>query len=119
MRTIIAGSRDFTDYQDIESAISCIPWVITTVICGKARGADTYGDMWAIVNGIPREYYPAQWKINGVFDKSAGYKRNILMAENADALLAIWDGQSRGTSHMIYIANTKGLTVYTYQLIPF
>ena len=38
------------------------------------------------------------------------------MAENADALLAIWDGESRGTKHMIDTAREKGLEVYVYMV---
>lgn len=41
---------------------------------------------------------PAEWHVHG---KSAGFKRNTDMAEMADNCLAIWDGKSRGTKHMI------------------
>lgn len=34
------------------------------------------------------------------------------MAENADALIAIWDGSSRGTKHMIDIGVKNGLKMY-------
>ena len=50
--------------------------------------------------------FPADWDKHG---KSAGYKRNLEMAENADALIAFWDGESRGTKHMIDIAKEKNL----------
>jgi len=33
------------------------------------------------------------------------------MAERADALIAFWDGESRGTSNMIEEAKSKGLAV--------
>ena len=33
------------------------------------------------------------------------------MAAEADALIAFWDGQSRGTANMIKIAKDKGLQV--------
>ena len=33
------------------------------------------------------------------------------MAENADALVAFWDGKSKGTEHMIKTANEKKLDV--------
>ena len=38
------------------------------------------------------------------------------MADNADALIAIWDGESRGTKHMIDIARRKGLKVWIQNL---
>jgi hypothetical protein len=111
MRTIIAGSRDYTDYSGLQEALEQCGWAPTVVICGGARGADALGKIWAIGQSIPYELYPADWKR---YDKSAGYKRNVRMAENAEALIALWDGVSPGTSHMIDIATQKGLKVYVY-----
>ena len=51
----------------------------------------------------------ADWETYG---KSAGYRRNVDMAESADALVALWDGVSNGTKHMINIARQKGLRVH-------
>ena len=59
--------------------------------------------------------YAAEWNR---FGKSAGYKRNVVMAENAEALLAIWDGTSKGTGHMINIAKERGLKVVVYKREP-
>ena len=53
-------------------------------------------------------YFPADWDLEG---KSAGFKRNVKMAEYADALVAFWDGESKGTKHMIEIAKEKGLDI--------
>ena len=111
MRTIIAGSRNITDYNILLSAmgkakeVGIIP---TVIISGTACGVDKMGERWGRENDIPIEKYPADWEYYG---KSAGYKRNEQMAENADALIAIWDGKSRGTKHMIDIADNKGLEI--------
>jgi len=78
-------------------------------LSGAARGADTLGEEWAVMCGIPIEKYPADWNAHG---KSAGYKRNTVMAEHAEALIALWDGKSRGTAHMIEIAKRHGLRVH-------
>jgi hypothetical protein len=111
MKTIIAGSREITDYQQVLDAVSQCDWQITTVICGMARGVDTLGEQYAKENSIPVEYFPADWKTHG---KSAGYLRNVEMAKNAEALIAIWDGKSRGTMHMINIARDHNLRVFVY-----
>ena len=37
------------------------------------------------------------------------------MANYADALIAFWDGNSKGTKHMIELAKSRGLKVYVYQ----
>ena len=51
----------------------------------------------------------AEWKKWG---RRAGYRRNVQMAQHADALIAIWDGKSPGTRHMIETANAHGLAVF-------
>jgi len=52
--------------------------------------------------------FPAEWN---KFGKAAGPKRNKEMAIAADALIAFWDGKSRGTKNMIELAKQKGLKV--------
>jgi hypothetical protein len=111
MRTIIAGSRDITNYDVLLQAITKCGWVPTVVISGTARGADKLGEYFAAEFGLPCEKYPADWD---KFGKSAGYKRNEQMAEVAEAVIALWDGESHGTKHMIDIATKKGLRVYVH-----
>lgn len=111
MRTIIAGSRGRTNMLELRAALEACGWKPTVVISGTAQGADKLGELWADAAGIPCERFPANWDLHG---KSAGYKRNMLMAENAEALIALWDGTSKGTHHMIQIANNKGLRVYVH-----
>ena len=109
MEVIIAGSRVIRDMALLERAIMRAGFTITTVVSGTAQGADRLGEQWASKHGIPVKQFPAQWRKHG---HSAGYKRNETMADNADALIALWDGKSRGTKHMIDIARRKGLPVY-------
>lgn len=52
--------------------------------------------------------FPADWNKHG---KAAGPILNAEMAEVADALIAFWDGKSRGTANMIQLAKDKGLKV--------
>jgi hypothetical protein len=111
MRTIIAGSRGCTDRNELISALEICGWVPTTVISGTANGPDQLGEMWAKEFNIPCERYPADWKTLG---KSAGYIRNEQMAQNAESLIALWDGVSKGTKNMIDIARRKGLKVYVH-----
>jgi hypothetical protein len=115
MRVIVAGSRDNVSQADIGNAIEASGWVkeITVVVSGAARGADRMGENWAKRNGITIDSRPANWDKHG---KSAGYKRNQEMADNADALIAVWDGVSRGTGHMVDIAKAKKLPVFVYNL---
>lgn len=114
MRTIIAGSRSATKDQVYRALKQCkFTNEISVVICGMAKGADTHGKHYAIENNIEVLEFPANWNLHG---KSAGYKRNVEMAENADSLIAIWDGESKGTKHMIDIAIGKGLNIFIYRI---
>jgi hypothetical protein len=110
MKVIIAGGRNFNDYDKLRE--SCDNILINQeeveVVSGTASGADTLGEKYAQEKGYKIEKFPAQWDLYG---KSAGYKRNQQMAEYADGLIAFWDGKSKGTKHMIDIATNKGLKV--------
>lgn len=117
MKTIIAGSRTIASYEVVQKAVLLAQGAgleITEVVSGKARGIDTLGEEWAKANNIPVAEFPvraADWKRYG---KRAGYLRNQQMGEYADALIAIWDGKSRGTVHMIDIADSLGLVVKAF-----
>lgn len=107
MKLIIAGSRNFQDYEKLKAGVENLTFPITEVISGNARGADQMGEWWAQQKEIQVRVFPANWSQHG---KAAGYIRNKEMANQADALIAFWDGKSKGTKHMIDIALDKGLT---------
>lgn len=112
MRVIIAGGRDVTNPALLLKAIEEAQFDITSVVCGKARGADTLGEEWARANDIPIAEYPANWASG----RSAGYERNALMARNADAVIALWDGESKGTGHMIKLAKMLRLKLFVFKV---
>lgn len=112
MKTIIAGSRGLK-WADVEAATAACPWTaeISEVVSGCAPGVDRLGELWAKRRSIPMRYFPAQW---GMYGKSAGPRRNSMMAEYADALVAVWDGESKGTQNMIGQARDRGLRVFVW-----
>jgi hypothetical protein len=112
MKVIIAGSRSIYYINLVVRAIKESGFDITEVVCGEARGVDTLGKRWAKGNNIPVKSFPADWETYG---KSAGYKRNVDMAEYAEALIAITIG-SPGTKHMINISRNKGLLVFVLEI---
>lgn len=109
MKTIIAGSRGVADFSLLKEVIAEVDWEITTILSGTARGVDQMGEQYARDNKIPLERYPANWNLYG---KSAGFRRNEQMAIHADALIALWDGESRGTKHMIDLAKKHNLKIH-------
>lgn len=110
MRTIIAGSRTIDNYDLVKHCIKESGFDITEVVSGCAKGADRLGEKYAEENNIPIKRFPAQWDLYG---KSAGYKRNMQMAEYAEALIVIIENNSRGSNHMKNIAEKIGLKVYS------
>lgn len=113
MKVIIAGSRDIEDMLLVEQAVRESRFRISEVVCGMARGVDTLGKEWAEARNIDVAPFYADWNMYG---KAAGYKRNSAMAEYADALIAVWDGRSRGTRNMIMLARKNNLRVYVLNL---
>lgn len=110
-RVIVAGSRSFGDYSLLSETMDTLlkekkKTHDISIVCGKAQGADTLGEKYARERGYEVAEFPAKWDEYG---KSAGHLRNEQMAMNADALVAFWDGQSRGTRDMIGLARKHGL----------
>jgi len=99
MKVIIAGSRDFNDYEALVAAIKKSGFEITEVVSGKAKGVDALGEKWAKNYGVPVTGFSANWKKYG---RSAGPIRNKEMAEYGEALIAIRCNNSIGTTNMIH-----------------
>lgn len=113
-RVIIAGTRDFNDYELLKQYCDYMlskkveSGEQITIISGGASGADALGEKYARERGYSLRLFPAQWEKYG---RQAGPMRNREMADNADALIAYWDGKSKGTKNMIEEAKKRGLKV--------
>lgn len=110
-KVIIAGCRDFSDYDLLKER--CDYYLskkrqedTVVILSGAAQGADVLGERYAQENGLAIERHPADWKKNG---RAAGPIRNAEMAKVADALIAFWDGKSKGTKSMIDLARRNNV----------
>ena len=113
MRVIIAGGRDITPAQrTITDAARRLEMKhgdgITHIVTGCATGVDRAGEKWARQHMCHVVRFPADWKQHG---RAAGPLRNREMAQNADALILIWDGKSRGSASMKREAEARGLHI--------
>jgi hypothetical protein len=113
MKVIIAGGREINDYELVLRAVLNAGFDITSVVSGAAPGVDTMGERFATEAGLELFKFPADWDKHG---RAAGPIRNRVMGDFADALIAIWDGKSRGTKNMIDYATKKGLKVYVERI---
>jgi len=111
LKTIIAGSRNCYDFKIVLNAIkeSGFADEITEVVSGGALGVDKLGEKFAHKFDIPLKIFLADWK---KYDKAAGPIRNREMSEYADALIAVWNGKSRGTANMIEEAKKRNLKMF-------
>ena len=119
MKVIIAGSRSIDrlssrrwDYvklqQRIEEAVTASKFQITEVITGGAGGPDRAGERWAANHGLPVRTIKPNWKQG----KGAGLIANRELAEAGEALIALFDGASKGTRDMIEQIRAVGLPVH-------
>lgn len=109
-RIIVAGGRDFKSYatltREVNKYIQTNQVDDVIIVSGKAKGADSLGELYALQRGLPIKEFPANWDKHG---KAAGPIRNVEMAEYATHCIVFWDGKSRGSKHMIDTAQAKGL----------
>ena len=102
-RVVIAGCRDYNNYEEAKSYIDfCLSRIRKgnniVIVSGCASGADAIGERYAEENGFEIERYPADWK---KYSRSAGPRRNKQMAEVSDYVICFWDDKSKGTKSMI------------------
>lgn len=125
MKVIIAGSRKGVSFAEVKAAIQESGFKITEVCSGEAPGVDTLGETWANNRKIPVKPFPAHWDDldapgayvvsghYGDYNANAGKDRNQLMANYAEALIAVRvQGKSSGTDDMIERATKAGLKVF-------
>lgn len=112
LKVIIAGSRDFNNFELMEKLLDMYFQHYSAsqieIVSGGARGADRLGERYAQSHGMALKVMPADWNRDG---KSAGYRRNESMAQYSTHCIVFWDGESRGTQHMINLANQYKLAL--------
>ena len=104
MKVAVIGSRGLT----VSNLGDYLPCDTTEIISGGAKGVDTCARDYALSHGIKiTEYLPEYEK----YGRAAPLKRNITIIQNADLVLAFWDGKSRGTKYVITRAEKQGKKV--------
>ncbi|MNF46480.1 hypothetical protein D3C85_493310 [compost metagenome] len=114
VQLIIAGSRDFTNTDLMRERLQAMEELGlfangVELICGMAKGADNTGRLIFEQQGLPIHAFYPDW--NGL-GKRAGFVRNAAMGDAADMALIFWDGQSKGTKHMIDYMEKLNKPVY-------
>lgn len=114
LKIVIAGPRDFYDYDLVASSlVNILPKDRNRIqiVEGGATGVDRIARDFAIANKIEYKEFPANWSLG----RKAGPIRNEQMARYADMLIA-FDAHTRGTASMIRCATKEGLKITTFDI---
>ncbi len=107
MKVAVIGSRTVT----VNNIEDYLPKETTELVSGGARGVDTCARQYAAENGIPIKEFLPEYDLYG---RSAPIKRNYLIIDYADIVIAFWDGTSRGTKMVIETCKKIGKKVRVY-----
>lgn len=104
MRVAVVGSRNLT----VKDLGVYLPEDVTEIVSGGAKGIDSCAREYALAHGIKLTEFLPEYSRYG---RSAPIRRNITIIENADLVLAFWDGSSRGTKFVIDECKKRGIPV--------
>ena len=90
MKIAVIGSRNLT----VDGLEKYLPPETTEIVSGGAKGIDACARAYAVERGLALTEFLPDYRRYG---RGAPLKRNIEIVEYADAVLAFWDGSSRGT----------------------
>jgi predicted Rossmann fold nucleotide-binding protein DprA/Smf involved in DNA uptake len=96
MKIAVVGSRDFDDFEMLEVELK--KYIPDEIISGGAKEADALAEKYAKKHNIPIKIFKPDWR---KYKRGAGLVRNKQIVENADIVVAFWDGASKGTKFTI------------------
>ena len=126
MKTIVTGSTSLTSMDNdivkkaIEEAINESGFDVSEIVVGdEMEGVSYLADQLSNdleLDSTIFESMDASYKEGTLISKQI---RNVEMAEYGDQVIALWDGKSQGTEHMITIAKQKGMNVHIVYTVDF
>ena len=100
MKLLIAGSRKIKEFD----LSPYVPKNTTLIISGGADGIDTLAEQYADTHNISKLILLPEWSVYG---KTAALVRNKKMIDEAESVLVIWDGHSKGSKFTISYAKKQ------------
>ncbi len=115
MITAIVGSREWKEYSTFRAYMNNFlqHLEIDMVVSGGASGVDYMAYLWSIEKGItfvchppkPEDGYPKKF-----------FKRNLVIAEHCEQMIAFPKGKSTGTRHAIEMAKRLNRKVFVVEI---
>ncbi len=121
MNVAVVGSRSFTDYEFLKSELENYITGSDSIVSGGAKGVDSLAERFSReVLGKEPTVFEADWQDfsepckkktgkYGTYNALAGFKRNTMIVEHSDLVIAFWNGQSRGTKDTIDKAKQRSI----------
>lgn len=102
----VVGSRDFEDYTLMKQILDEYkPFIL---VSGGAKGTDALSERYADDRGYQKLIFKPDRK---KYARGAYHRRNQAIINEADEMVAFWNGRSKGTSHTISLAEKRGIPI--------
>lgn len=113
MRVLITGSRTWTDFETITTALAELGENHVLISGNCPQGADLMCEKAAEKLGWALELYPADWD---KFGKSAGFIRNeIMVNKSPDICLAFIHNKSKGATGTVNLSKKAEIPTMVYR----
>lgn len=100
MKLLIVGSRSINEFD----LAPYVPEGVELIISGGACGIDSIAEKYADDHRISKLILRPKYELYG---RVAPLKRNEQLVDVCDTVLAVWNGQSKGTMYTINYARKK------------
>ncbi len=104
MQVAVVGSRSICAVD----MAAYIPEGTTSLVTGGAKGVDTLAEQYAKTHGIPVIVIKPDYAKYG---RRAPLVRNLAIIDQADHVVALWDGISKGTKYVIDQCHKRGVSI--------
>ena len=108
MKIAVVGSRGLS----VKDLAQYLPAYATELVSGGAKGIDACAREYACQTGMKLTEFLPDYRRYG---RAAPLHRNLEIIAYADAVIAFWDGQSRGTRFVIGECERRGKKVTVYR----
>ena len=114
-RILVTGGRKNLDWLTVERAILDHVRQGDVVVHGAASGIDSLAAQMVHYNPdlFFEDPFPAEWKVNGVYNPNAGPERNLRMLQSGIDGALVFAGGS-GTADMVRKLKAAGIKYYDY-----
>ncbi len=97
MRVAIIGSRSI-QLDSLQELLAALPRSTHEIVSGGAAGADQIAEQVAQELSLPITVFRPDY---AHYQRRAPLQRNESIVQYADYVIALWDGTSRGTAHVV------------------